>query len=157
MKQSIRLIAVLFVCFAINLFLPSCGRDAKFAGKSGKPLSGPILIKGFDVVDSSLALEDSVTGNNAIYVIVSKNLTVDWVNKNSKILILNIAPDSKYQANDPAFFSDLPQRVGKSNRWRAKIGSPANNGILIEKYFIEWQLKSNGKTYHFDPLLQLNP
>lgn len=147
---------MLFACFAINFFLTSCNNG--FTGKTGKPLSGPILIENFNVADSSLALEDSVTGNNAIYVVVSKNLSLEWVNKkNSKIEILNIAPDPKYQANDPSFFSNLPQRVGNSNRWRAKIGSPTANGILIEKYLIEWQVKSTGKTYQFDPLLQLNP
>ena len=160
MKKRIRFIAMLFAFFVIYFFLPSCNSSSNFTGKTGKNLTGPILITAHYTKDSSLRLIDSTNKNNAGYVQVSRNMAIVWVNKDSKIKILSIAPDAKYHANDPNFFSanNLPQQIGNSPRWKAEVGSPdANQGILFEKYLIRWQLKSTGATYTFDPLLQLNP
>lgn len=160
MRQSIRFIAMLFGCFAIYLFLPSCHTSTNFTSKTGKNLIGPILITNHDAKDSSLKLLDSTNNTNASYVQVSRNMPIIWVNKDSKIEILSIDTDANYHANAPDFFSvnNRPQRIGNSPRWRAEVGSPdTSRGILLEKYFIRWQLKSTGKIYRYDPLLQLNP
>jgi len=156
MEKSIRFIAMLAACFVIYTFLPSCKNRPNFTGKK---LAGAIFITGYDTSDSSLTLIDSATKNNATYVLVSRTQPISWVNKASKIEILEIAADPQYHPNDPAFFSptDVPHRIGNSPRWSAAIGSPANNGILIEKYYIKWKLKTGGPDYSFDPLMQLNP
>ncbi|HEU5052840.1 MAG TPA: hypothetical protein VFT78_06995 [Hanamia sp.] len=159
MRHSNRLIALLFGGFVIYFFSYSC-QGSEFAPQAGKELKGPIFITGFDITDSSLTLVDSTTGHDASYVRVSKSQLINWVNKvPGKIEIIEIKPDPNYQPNDSSFFSpdDLPHRLGNSPRWEAKIGSPSNSGILIEKYNIKWALKSTNDTFVYDPLLQLNP
>ena len=155
MKQSVRFIAMLFACFAI---FSSCNRSAKFNGKTGQILIGPINISGYDATDQSLTLKDN-NGHNAQWVKVSKNQVVNW-NLTGKaaqdIKIDTIAVDTTYPCSDQNFFLQIPHSNGKL-QWRAQIknSSPAN--IILEKYYIKWTLTSSGQTYTFDPLLQLNP
>lgn len=159
MKQSIRFVAMLFACFAINFFFSSCNRGAKFNGKTGQKLIGPINITGYNISDQSLTLKD-VDNNNARYVSVSRTQVINWnvTSEASEVEIVEIAPDPGYHYNDPSFFSTVPHEVGASSHWQATIGSPdPNNGIIFEKYYIKWKLKNDSKTYSFDPLLQLNP
>lgn len=159
MKHSIRFIAVLFACFAINFFFSSCNTKAKFA-KTGQKLVGPIQIIGYDTADGSLTLKDSITNNNAVYVLVSRTKVINWntTSHASNVEIKDISADPNYHYNDPNFFSTPPNQQGNSQHWQATIGSPnPGNGIIFEKYYIKWKLKNSTTIYSFDPLLQLNP
>ncbi|HSN09356.1 MAG TPA: hypothetical protein VLS85_09965, partial [Hanamia sp.] len=157
MKQSIRFIAMLFACFAISFFFSSCKTKAKFV-KTGQMLIGPINISGYDVTDQSLTLKDN-NGNNAQWARVSKNQVVNWnVTDDAAryIEIDTIAVDTTYLCNDQNFFSSAPYRLGPL-KWQAQIKNSSPAKIILEKYYIKWTLKSNGQSYTFDPLLQLNP
>jgi acyl-CoA synthetase (AMP-forming)/AMP-acid ligase II len=159
MKHSIRYIAMLFACFAINFFFSSCNTKAKFNGKTGQILNdGAINISDYDITDSSLTLRDN-NGNNAQWVKVSKNQVVNWnlTGKAAKdIKIDTIAVDTTYPCSDQNFFSSAPHRLGPL-KWQAQIKNSSPAKIILEKYYIKWTLKSSGQTYTFDPLLQLNP
>lgn len=156
MKHSSRFIAMLFVCFAINFFFSSCNNSEKFA-KPGQLLIGPINISGYDATDHSLTLKDN-NGHNAEWVKVSKNQVINWNvtdHAGALIAIDTIAVDTSY-SGDPNFFSTAPHRLGPL-KWQAQIKNSSPAKIILEKYYIKWTLKSTGKTYIFDPLLQLNP
>jgi hypothetical protein len=160
MKQSVRFIAMLLACFAINFFFSSCNRKAKFA-KTGQKLVGPIHIIGYSTANSSLTLRDSTTNNDAVYVLGSRTQKINWnVTSNaSKVEIIDISADPNYHYNDPNFFSTPPYQQGNNfKHWQAIIGSPnPGDGIIFEKYYIKWKLNNSPTIYTFDPLLQLNP
>lgn len=155
MKQSIRIIAMLFGCFAIYFILPSCNSSAKYAGKTGQKLEGPILIKGYNTSDNSLTLKDQ-NRNHAEYVTVSRGQTIDWNVTIADVEIVGIGLVKAFGVNDSDFFQVTPHRNGKS-KWSATIGNLAEHKGFIVKYYIRWQLISTGQTYTYDPLLQLNP
>lgn len=149
---------MLFGCFAIYFFLPSC-KSSSFSGKTGQKLVGPINITGFDTSNGTLTLKDN-DKNNADNVIVLRTQVINWnvTSDASKVEIVGIDSASKYQHNDPNFFSIAPHQVGNSSHWQATVSSPdPNNGVIFEVYYIKWKLKDSSAIYTFDPLLQLYP
>jgi hypothetical protein len=104
-----------------------------------------------DTASGTLNLRD-VNGNSVDTFKVPKGADIKWLLGNNQVVIKITNIYKKPTSPSDSVFSSLPDSIGGSLNWKAKIDQ--NAGGKIEIYNMDW-IDKNGQSHTFDPKIQV--
>ncbi len=161
MKSVFSICKIFSFCFLVGYSVSSCRGTLTVYGND-VPKTVTITVTGYDTTTEKLTIVDEA-GKPAEIIQAWPGQKIKWKIKGSGIKSIDSIV-SKANFRD-AVFSHDPHEVFLSSTWAATIKDEVaikNSGVSVEEeyynydYNIFWKLTKKGKTYKFDPRIQIH-